>query len=240
MGRNNSYFFVSGFISLTLFSIFLSLFFYMMFSSSKIKEYALTKDNYISVSIELPKEKKLKSKKSVATPIVNTPQTTQTQEVDIDDLFSDVWTKNIKHKKVTKKKIDNKRIQDIQRKIKTTNKNDTSKISQKIQQITSNKVDQENVQTSTADEVNEYLAKIQALVYKYFYPPANSQGHSVKAVIKLSALGKVLDFRILQKSANMALNEESEKIKERLMSVVFPRNPQNKSGNYIIILTSKE
>jgi len=240
MGRNNSYFFVSGFISLTLFSIFLSLFFYMMFSSSKIKEYALTKDNYISVSIELPKEKKSKSKKSVATPIVNTPQTTQTQEVDIDDLFSDVWTKNIKHKKVTKKKIDNKRIQDIQRKIKTTNKNDTSKISQKIQQITSNKVDQENVQTSTADEVNEYLAKIQALVYKYFYPPANSQGHSVKAVIKLSALGKVLDFRILQKSANMALNEESEKIKERLMSVVFPRNPQNKSGNYIIILTSKE
>ncbi len=240
MDRNNSYFLVSGFISLTLFAFFLSLFFYMMFSSSKLKEYALNKDNYISVSIQLPKEKKTKSKKSVATPLVNPPQNKQTQEVDIDDLFSDVWTKNIKTKKINKKKIDKKRIQDIQKKIKTTTKNKTENISQKLQQITSNKADNENVQTSSADEVNEYLAKIQALVYKYFYPPANSQGHSVKAVINLSALGKVLDFRILQKSANMALNEESEKIKERLMSVVFPKNPQNKSGNYIIILTSKE
>ncbi len=212
----------------------------MMFSSSKIKEYALTKDNYISISIEFPKENIQKTKKSELSTEVSTPEATQPQEVDIDNLFSDVWTKTIQQKKIENKKIDNRRIQDIQKKIEITKKNETSKIAQKIDNITSKRVDKKNIQTSTADEVNEYLAKIQALVYKYFYPPVNSQGHSVKAVIYLSPLGKVLDFRILQKSENQALNQECEKIKKRLMSVVFPINPENKSGNYIIILTSKE
>jgi len=69
--------------------------------------------------------------------------------------------------------------------------------------------------TSSANEVNEYFAKIQALVYEYFEPPQNSQGYSVRAVIELSALGKFIDFRILDYSANIALNEECDKIKDR-------------------------
>ena len=84
------------------------------------------------------------------------------------------------------------------------------------------------------------MAIIQALVYKHFFPPQNSQGYSVKAVIVLSAIGKVMDFRILNYSSNNNLNDECDKVKNRLMGVVFPINPQNKSGNYIIILTSKE
>ncbi len=84
------------------------------------------------------------------------------------------------------------------------------------------------------------MAKIQALVYDYFAPPPNSQGYSVKAVIRLGALGKVLDFRILNYSANEDLNKESDKMKEKLKGVVFPKNPQNKSNNYIIILKATE
>ena len=49
-----------------------------------------------------------------------------------------------------------------------------------------------------------------------------------------------MDFRILNYSPNSNLNDECDKVKNRLMGVVFPLNPQNKSGNYIIILTSKE
>ena len=101
-------------------------------------------------------------------------------------------------------------------------------------------MDTKSSKTSTASEVNEYLAKIQALVYEYFYPPQNSQGNSVKAVIELSAIGKVYDFRILRYSSNSELNSECDKIKERLSTVVFPKNPDNTSGTYIIILTSKE
>ncbi len=93
---------------------------------------------------------------------------------------------------------------------------------------------------STANAVNEYLAKIQALVYENFVPPPNSQGHTVKAVIELSAIGKVMDFRILTYSANSSLNDECDKIRDRLIGVLFPANPQNKSGSYIVMLTSKE
>jgi len=49
-----------------------------------------------------------------------------------------------------------------------------------------------------------------------------------------------MDFRILNYSANDALNSEVDKIKNRLKSVVFPINPQNRSFNTKVILKSKE
>ena len=93
---------------------------------------------------------------------------------------------------------------------------------------------------STSPDVNEYLAKIQAIVYQYFHVPSNSQGNSVKTVIELNSLGKVIDFRVLTYSANESLNSEVDRIGERLKYVVFPKNPQNKSSRTIIILVSKE
>jgi protein TonB len=103
-----------------------------------------------------------------------------------------------------------------------------------------NKKIKKDSENSSANEVNEYFAKIQNIVYKYFYPPQNSQGNTVKAVIKLGALGKVLDFRILQYSSSIDLNNECDQIKQRLSSVVFPVNPKNRFGSYTILLTSKE
>ena len=49
-----------------------------------------------------------------------------------------------------------------------------------------------------------------------------------------------MDFRILNYSANSSLNDECDKVKNRLMGIVFPVNPEKKTGNYIIILTAKE
>jgi len=241
MDRDNSYFYISGLISLSLFTFFLSLAIYMMVSFNDVKQFALKKENYISISINTPKVETKSAKKSLSKPVekqVDTPL--KQKEVDIDNLFSDVWTKSIKKTKKEPKKIDKRRLQAISKKIKKTQNNKVESISQKVKNLKSSKVDDKAQKTSTADEVNEYLAKIQALVYNHFYPPQNSQGHTVRAVIKLSAIGKVLDFRILNYSANEALNSECDKIKYRLSSVVFPLNPDNKSGNYTIVLTSKE
>ncbi|MBU0721229.1 TonB C-terminal domain-containing protein [bacterium] len=240
MVKNNTLFFISGFISILLFTFFLFLFMYMMFSSNTIDMYAFKKDEYISISLEVPEIVQKTTKKSVEAPLTKEISVSETKEVDIEDLFSDVWTKDIKKSKITKPKQDNKRIQEIQKRIKTTKKNEVNTLSEKINNLDSIKSDEENKQESTSSEVNEYLAKIHALVYQNFSVPQNSQGHTVKAVIKLSPIGKVMDFRILNYSANVALNTEADKIKARLASVVFPRNPQNKSGNYIILLTSKE
>jgi protein TonB len=225
MDRNNFYLVLSGFLSLTFFSLIIILFFYMVFNFSNTKVFALKKDNFISISIELPKTEILESKKKSN---VTTPDIEDSKDIDVGELFSDVWTKKIEKKKVEKKKV-NKRLQEVLTKTKKLEKKEfsTKEVKQKVE-------------TSSGDEVNEYLAKIQAIVYKNFYPPANSQGHSVKAVIVLSSIGKVNDFRILRYSENLALNKECDKIKNRLLGQLFPVNPDKNSGTYTIILTSKE
>jgi protein TonB len=113
-------------------------------------------------------------------------------------------------------------------------------MSEKVDNLDNVKTNSKNKNSSTADQVNGYLAKIQAIVYQYFQVPSNSQGNSVKTVIELNSLGKVIDFRVLTYSANESLNSEVDRIRERLKYVVFPKNPQNKSSRTIIILVSKE
>jgi len=213
----------------------------MLFSSNNIKSFALKKDNYISVSLDFSIPEIQTYTKNIKTDIktqdiVSIPQ----QEVDVQNLFSDVWTKKIDIKKPKKKKLDTKRIQKIEKRVKTLQNNDVKNISEIVKTTDTKATQNKKSSLSTSNEVNEYLAKIQALVYEHFFPPQNSQGYSVKAVIELSAIGKVMDFRILNYSANSSLNDECDKVKNRLMGIVFPVNPEKKSGNYIIILTAKE
>jgi len=210
----------------------------MMIRSTQIESFALKKDNFISISMDIQPEKIKSAKKSVTPTPVESTVSEIPQDVDVNDLFSDVWTKKIKKKKVQPK--DSKRIKDIQKKIKTTEQNSVESLSQKINDLDSTKSKEENSQSSTANEVNEYLAKIQALVYRYFNAPPNSEGYSVIAHIELNSIGKVMDFRILTYSGNDALNAEVDKIKDRLKSVVFPINPQNKSHSGKVVIKSKE
>ena len=210
----------------------------MMFSASKITTYALNKDNFISVSLEVVKMPTKKVTKEVIA-VKEKPQVLQeVKEVDIGDLFSDVWTKDIKVKKKEIKKVDTKRLELIQKKLKTSEKNVVKPVEENINNSEATITDTQSQKSSSADEVNEYLAKIQAIVYKYFKPPENSEGHTVKAMIELSAIGKVQDFRILTYSSNTALNEECKKIKSRLLGILFPRNPEGKSSNTIVNITS--
>jgi protein TonB len=242
MDNNSKYFYISGLISLSLFSLFFLSFVLMLFKTPPVNSFALTKDNYISISLETPILKNKKAKKVVksapkpkaeVTPAVN-------QNIDINNLFSDVWTKKIVQKKEKQKPIDNKRLLEIQKKIQKTKSKDVESLSEKVNNLEKVDTNSENAVSSTAEQVNEYLAKIQAIVYQYFHVPANSEGSSVKSVIELNSLGKVIDFRILSYSDNEALNKEVDKIKDRLRSVIFPKNPQKKSSRTIVILISKE
>ncbi|RLA78719.1 MAG: hypothetical protein DRG78_14435 [Epsilonproteobacteria bacterium] len=241
MAKNSTYFYLSGFISFTLFIFFIFIILFMMLNSTVVDTYALQKDKFISVSIEIPEiVKKTKNQNVDIAPKEKlvTQKVQKVEEVDVTDLFSDVWTKKIKKEKVKPK--DTKRILEIQKKIKTSKNKDKESITQKIKNLENSNQSSENRPTSTANEVNEYLAKINAIVYQNFNPPQNTEGNSVKAVIELSTIGKVIDFRILTYSSNSLLNKECDKIKSRLRRIVFPINPQNKSSKTIVILTSEE
>jgi protein TonB len=236
MDKNNQYFILSGFFSIVLFALVLFLFLFMMFSVRDEKMYALKKANYISVSISIPLKSAKSRKRKSST--LKSNSSSVSKNIDVNDLFSDVWTKKITTKKQRKK--NSKRIQDIAKKLKTVEKKSVDSISEKIEKIATQESKENQDQSSTANEVNEYLAKIQAIVYQYFHVPPNSEGNSVKTVIELDPLGRMIDFRILNYSANEALNAEADKIKERLRNVVFPKNPQNRSSRTVVVLISKE
>lgn len=240
MGNQDSqYFYISGMISISLFLVMLFLAITMLFTPSKSLSFAMKKDTYISISLEVPKEKSSRPKKiekAAAQEAIVEPK----KNIDVNNLFSDVWTKKIEPKKETPKPKNTKRLLDIEKKIKTSKSNDVQSLSEKVNDL--EKVDTKNEAqaSSTAEQVNEYLAKIQAIVYQYFRVPQNSQGSSVKTVIELNSLGKVLDFRVLSYSNNEALNREVDQIRGRLMHVIFPKNPEHKSSKTIVILISKE
>ena len=208
----------------------------MMFAAQKDASFALSKDKFVAVSIVMPKNI-AKFTSSVTVPTSSTKSLSQ--DIDVNDLFSDVWTQKIKPKP-KKKEVNSKRIQDIAKKLKTADKNSVDSLAEKMEKLDLKESDKNEQQASTANEVNEYLAKIQAIVYQYFNVPPNSEGHSVKTVIELDPFGHMTDFRILNYSANEALNAEADKIKERLKNVVFPKNPQHKSSRTIVVLISKE
>lgn len=221
----------------------------MMFTNSKQEFFALKKDDYISISIDLSEDisKNTQSKrdKSVELPElkndISEENTPEAKDIDVGSLFNEVWTKDITKEKVQKKEIvDNQRFQEIQKRLKKSEKKEQASVVKKLQKLSQDSENSSKGSGSSGEVVNEYRAKIQATVYQHFYPPQNSQGNSVRALIKLSALGKVLDFRILNYSANQALNDESDSVKKRLMEVMFPVNPENESGNYIIILKAEE
>jgi len=240
MDNNNTNFYLSGLLSLGLFTLFFILGAMTLFSPSKINTFALKKDNFISISLEIPKEKNVQAKREEPTSSISEPVVTPKKNIDINNLFSDVWTKKITPKKEVLKQHNNKRLLDIQKKIKRSEVNDIKSISDKVNNLDNVKTHNDTSASSTAQEVNEYLAKIQAIVYQYFHVPANSQGSSVKTVIELNSLGKVLDFRVLNYSNNAALNAEADKIKKRLKHIIFPKNPHNSSSRTIVILISKE
>ncbi|WP_457744742.1 TonB C-terminal domain-containing protein [Sulfurimonas sp.] len=236
---NQKYFYISGFISLSLFGFFLILFVVMLFQVKDMKTYGMKKKNYISISINVAPVKKVSKKATSVQSKIESSVKSKSKNINVNSLFDDVWTQKIQHKKIQKKK-NSKRINEIQKQLKLKENNHVESIEKSMDKFAENKKDDQNSTSSTANEVNEYLAKIQAIVYKHFNVPQNSEGNSVKTVIELGAFGKVLDFRVLTYSSNEALNNEVDKIKDRLKNVVFPINPDGKITKTIVILVSKE
>ena len=93
---------------------------------------------------------------------------------------------------------------------------------------------------STASEVNEYYAKIQAIIYNHFYPPINSEGSSAKVYLSFDATGRVVRNRVLAASGNTLFDAEVDALMQRIGSLAFPKPPEAKGLEIQIILTAEE
>ncbi len=211
----------------------------MLFVEKKLYTYGLAKKKYISVSLETtpthsvrPSHKSVQQQKTQKNVRKKRDSVdTVSEDVDVDSLFNNIWTKKVDTHIKSKRKVDAKRIAEIEKSITAP-----ELPNEKREKNTLRQKNKSAKAASSAEEVNEYSAKIHAIVYDHFYPPLNSEGEQVKAVIELSPLGKVLDFRILNYSASEALNEEADQIKERIKNIVFPKNPDNERARIVIIL----
>lgn len=252
--QNRSYLLISGIIS--FFILFVTFFasVYLLFNAQKIKTYALKKDKYISISINavaqterkkvkpvvkkkvVKKEVHKKVKQVIDTPIVNE---------DIGSLFSNVATKKIVHKKreVKRQSIDNRVFEVVKKDFHTLKENQVDEsLSRRLEELKlrNSKVALVNQKASTALDINEFLAKLQAFVYDRFYPPANSSGSSAIVRIWIGSDSKMSRFIIVAPSNNDYFDDEIKSLKRRLQSIKFPDNPEKKEIVIDITLIAKE
>jgi protein TonB len=249
VSHDERYFYLGGFMSLGMFLLTIILFASVLFNHQKITSYAMNKDDYISVSIAVPLQKRsrnhtetpaLISKSAPASqPKAETPQVTE----DVSTLFDNVWTQDVTSKKVSKKTpTDTKRLSAIEKRIKTAKSEKSTEATEKIKSL---KLARPSVavvgsSASTAKEVNKYYAKIQAIIYDHFYPPVNSEGNSAKIHLELDGMGRVTAHRVLANSGNTLFDDEVDALMKRLGSVSFPKTPSGKPLDIQIILTAEE
>lgn len=240
------YFFLSGVISFSLFIIVLFLAGYGIVLSPKIQQFAMTKSDYISVSI-MPAAKPKETPPPVnvaSTPLAQpvqeeVPETKPETVPDISDLFSQV-----KPQKVPPKKADStKRNDELNALEKELNKRtDSPRFTDKLNKLELVKPSVKMIAQggSSGPVVNEYHAKIQGLVYTYFHPPSGTVGQIARVRMNISADGKLLSYKVLAYSGNTMFNGEVDWLKERLNTIVFPKHPEGKEAVLEFILTAKE
>ena len=263
MVNDTKYFYLSGLISFLLFFTVIFLFIYTIVMQDKIKTFALKKDTYVSISLNTIDTSKIKNdtKKPIdkikPKPTTNKkPKEKKSEKVDkpkpspdvkenrsASNLFSKVKTKQIAHKgKKIIKKFDAKKLNTINKRITTAKASEKTDASEKLEKLDlQEKISEVGGQSvSRAPEVDVYFAKVHAFVYSNFHPNAQSANQIAKVRINLSSSGKMSDFKVLVLSSDESLNEEIERLRQRLLRLTFPQHPDNKAIDIDIILKAKE
>jgi periplasmic protein TonB len=232
MVRNDSLFYLSGFLSFLLFFSVIFLFGYVLVINDTIKSFALKKDNFIKISVDLTQVKPItKQKKQVQKKQETLENKEQNKEkpkpkpADLSSLFSNVAAQKIVHKKIEpkKQKIDTAQIQQIQKRIQTTKKRESTASKAIASLEISKSSDNSNTKSvSTAEQINEIAAKITEIIYSRFLVDTTMLGNVVTIRISVDQTGRLVSYRILRTSGSQSLNEEAVQLENRLLHVTFP------------------
>jgi len=250
MVKNTTLFILSGLLSFLLFTIVLLLFFYMLFISERVETPALKKAVFVSISLDeiktTPIKKKTivekKSQKKISKKTIN--REIKPKNIDVNNLFNNVWTKDISKKVKKVKKTDTKLIKELLSKTKKLEIKKTNTLEKKIQNIASKKLDDEIKKESTGDKVDIYNSKIHAIIQKIidddYNPPESSIGKIITAYISLDRFGKAIEFKIIKAYSNDEFfYKEYDRIRSIILSSIFPANPKNETWNVEVKLIIK-
>ena len=248
MGFNHErYFFLSGLISLSLFVFFLFLAGYNLIFSPKVEQFAMTKSEFISVSLAVNNIKstehseptpQAEAQKIEPAPEPEKPVAQPEKTPEISDLFAQVKPQKIPKKPVEDSK-QNEQLNKLEKELLTHK--DTPNFTDKVNKVELVKPSVKMVVQggSSGPLVNEYHAKIQALVYTNFHPPAGTAGEMARVRMSISSSGRLLGYKVISYSGNVTFNGEVDWLKERLNSIHFPEHPEGKDTVLEFILTAK-
>lgn len=244
------YFFLSGLISISLFTLLVFLAGFSLFLSPKIEQFAMVQSDVINVSIAIDEPQEATANNSEPVIEVAAEKTIEKSEISeaappkeaipqISDLFA-----NVKPQKTPKAKQEEpKNIEQLNALEKEIlQKKETTRFSDKLNTMTLAKPSIKMVAQggSTGPVVNEYHAKIQGLVYTYFRPPNDSIGQSARIRVTISSSGKLIAYTVLRHSSLSSFNHEVEWLKDRLSAIKFPEHPEGREAVLEFILTAKE
>ncbi|MDD5717816.1 MAG: TonB C-terminal domain-containing protein [Sulfuricurvum sp.] len=266
MGFNQErYFFISGFISLFFFFSLIVIIGYSSKLLSFPEQFALKKSDFISVSIEdidIPAPVTVEEEHVETQPVETTapakeptldkplketpPQPVSKKETksesrktpELSELFAQIKPQNNVEKIIEERKRLEK-LSMLENQLALPN--EKMHMSEKVKEFNLAKPSLKMVvkSGSSGPTVNEYHAKIHALVYANFHPPVGSSGSAVRVRVSISAVGRMLNYKIIVYSNNEALNTEVDWLKERLQNVVFPKHPDDIDTDIEFILTAK-
>jgi protein TonB len=243
--NQDRYFFLSGLISITLFLVLLFISAYSLVLSPAIEQFSMKKSEYVSVSLM---ESTIAEVQTISEPLAapDEPEpaeekpTVEEEEIpEISDLFSQVKVEKTP-KKTREESKHREELNALEKEI--LEQKDSPRFSDKVSKVDLAKPSVKMVTQggSSGPLVNEYHAKIQALVYTYFRPPAGTAGEAARVRMSISASGKLISYKVISYSGSRSFNSEVEWLKDRLVSVRFPEHPEGKEAILEFILTAKE
>jgi protein TonB len=246
------YFFLSGLISLSLFTMLLFFAGYTLIFSPKTEQFAMNKSDVINVSISMsdiktteqndPKPQVEPQPEITPDSVIQPPALPVVQKEsvpEISDLFAQV-----KPQKIVKKPLEvtksSEQLNALEKELLTHK--ETPRFSDKVSKVELVKPSVKMAMQggSTGPNVDKYKAKIQGLVEANFHPPSGSGGETAVVLLRIDSMGKMVTFRILKNSKNESFNDEVNWLKDRLSSIRFPDSPDGNEGVLTCTLTAKE
>jgi len=251
MGFNDErYFYISGAISFFIFALLILLFGLTLLQTTTIQNVAMVQSDTISVSLDINNKPAVDPQPAVIEtlpesveeePVQEEAKTSSEPIPEISDLFSSVKAPDESKKKKEDQKKRDESLQNLEKQILERQKNQ-QQFSDKVKslELVQPSIKMVAAGGSTGPVVNEYHAKIQALVYTAFHPSTGTQGSVSRVKMVISADGRLITYKVLSYSSNNSFNSETDWLKERLKKIIFPPHPEGKDAVLEFILTAKE
>lgn len=240
--QDKNYFYLSGFISISLYFIVAFLLLFYM-NQPKPKKFDMnTKSTILELELISTKdiEKKVAKKTQEKQEEIVKKSTSKSnkQKADFKSLFANVKTKskNIVEKEVTTQEasIEPSRFKSKFQKQKKSDNLKVSKLLNDVKTTTNQKI----VTSSSKGEQHEYFSKIKEILWQRWNPKLLEDGLVVKVLVRISNSGE-FEYKVLKYSNDVRFDESLKEFLNSQLTQSFPTHNINNKVDIIVNFKSE-